>query len=104
MDEQLVIGLENYTITKIIACVEQHITSLKEDLILEDLYFSIHSIMPFGSRIFGKPRKNSDLDIRIEYSGAAREDDLCSALNDKKYSLNIEDIIVDFFPVKIFKA
>jgi len=101
MDKQLIIGLEDYTLSQIKDCVINYITKLKESLILEDLNFSINSIIPFGSRILGNPKKTSDLDIRLEYVGLAREDDLCSALNNIKHRLYIENIAVDFFPENI---
>jgi hypothetical protein len=44
--------------------------------------------------------KKSDLDVKIEYTGNAREDDMLNALNDKKTSLKIENIRVDFYPEK----
>ena len=98
-----VIGLTNYSEIEIQNVVLSHIKNLKEDFCLEDLDFSIQSIQLFGSRIYGKPKKNSDLDIKIKYTGTAREDDLFNALNDRENRLNIENIKVDFYPEKIQK-
>ena len=42
----------------------------------------------------------ADRDVKIEYAGNAREDDMLNALNDKKTSLKIENIRVDFYPEK----
>ncbi|EKE15677.1 MAG: hypothetical protein ACD_11C00115G0017 [uncultured bacterium] len=101
MNTQTIIGLEDYSISELELCICNHIATLKENFIFEGLDFSIIKIVFFGSRIFGKPKKNSDLDIKIEYIGKAREDDLFNALNDKKYRLYIEDIAVDFYPKRL---
>lgn len=94
-------GLENYKLTEIQNIALSHIDFLKESFHFEDLDFSIQNISPFGSRVSGFSKKNSDLDIKIEYIGTAREDDLFNALNDKKTKLKIENIKVDFYPEKI---
>ena len=97
----MIAGLPNYSQTEIQGIVFSHFQGLRENLHFEDLDFSIQSVQFFGSRISGKPKKNSDLDIKIQYTGTAREDDLCSVLNDKKARLRIEDIKVDFYPEKL---
>lgn len=96
-----VTGLVNYSEIEIQKIVFSHVQKLKENFHFEDLDFSIHSTQLFGSRIFGKPKKNSDLDIKIQYTGTAREDDLFNALNDKDTRLHIENIKVDFYPEKL---
>ena len=92
-------GLENYKSVEIQNTILSHIDYLREHFYLEDLDFSIQGIIPFGSRILGFPGRESDLDIKIQYIGSAREDDLFNALNNKKTRLNIEDIEVDFYPL-----
>jgi len=94
-------GLEDYSLKDIQSIVLSHIDYLRESFHFEDLDFSIKAIIPFGSRVTGFSSKKSDLDVKIEYTGNAREDDLLNALNDKKTSLRIENIIVDFYPEKI---
>lgn len=99
--ETRVIGLERYSIQEIKSCVYDHVSFLKQSFVFEDLDFSINQINIFGSRIYGIPKNNSDLDIMLEYTGKAREDDLFNALNNDEHRLRIEDIEVDFFPKKI---
>jgi predicted nucleotidyltransferase len=94
-------GLEDYCLKDIQTVVLSHIDNLRESFYFEDLDFSIKAIIPFGSRVAGFSSKKSDLDVKIEYIGNAREDDLLNALNDKKTSLKIENIKVDFYPEKI---
>lgn len=93
-------GLEDYSLKDIQDVVLSHIDHLRESFHFEDLDFSIKAIVPFGSRITGHSNKKSDLDVKIEYTGNAREDDMLNALNDKKTSLKIENIRVDFYPEK----
>lgn len=94
-------GLEGYKLKEIRNIVLLHIGHLREFLHFEDLDFSIQDIILFGSRIVGLPRRNSDLDVKIKYTGDAREDDLFNALNDKKAELRIEGIRIDFYPENI---
>ncbi len=94
-------GLEDYCLKDIQTIALSHINHLRESFHFEDLDFSIKAIVPFGSRVTGLSNKKSDLDVKIEYTGTAREDDLLNALNDKKTSLRIENIRVDFYPEKI---
>lgn len=93
-------GLEDYRLKDIQDIVLSHIDHLRENFYFEDLDFSIKAIVPFGSRVTGFSSKKSDLDVKIEYTGNSREDDLLNALNDKKTSLKIENIRVDFYPEK----
>jgi len=74
-------GLENYTPVEIQQIVLFHINYLREHFYLEDLDLSIQGIIPFGSRVFGFTDRMSDLDIKIQYTRNAREDDLFNALN-----------------------
>ena len=98
---QTVIGLEDYSVAELESCIYNYIATLKENFVFEDLDFSISQINFFGSRVSGNPKNKSDLDVKIEYTGNAREDDLFNALNDKKHRSYIEDIVVDFYPEKI---
>ena len=96
-----VAGLTNYSEIEIQNTVSSHIQNLKENLHFEDLDFSIYDIKLFGSRMFGNSKENSDLDVKIKYTGTAREDDLFNALNYKNTRLCIEDIEIDFYPEKL---
>lgn len=99
--KSFIIGLEDYSISDIVSCVQEHLNHLNDHFILESLDFSIKTITPFGSRTKKESRDDSDLDIRIEYTGSAREDDLFNALNSTDNALHIEDIVVDFFPCRV---
>jgi predicted nucleotidyltransferase len=94
-------GLEDYRISEVQSIVTSHIEHLRESFHFEDLDFSIQEIIPFGSRVLGLSKKNSDLDIKVRYTGKAREDDLFNALNERKTKLKIENIKIDFYPEKI---
>ncbi len=94
-------GLKEYGLKDIENIVLSHFNSLRANFHFEDLDFSIQNIEPFGSRIAGTSKYNSDLDIKITYTGEAREDDLFNALNDKSVKLKIENIKVDFYPEKL---
>lgn len=94
-------GLEGYKLEEIQRAVLAYIDYLRENFHFEDLNFTIKAITPFGSRVRGFSSKKSDLDVKIEYIGNAREDDLFNAINDKKTSLKIENIRIDFYPENI---
>lgn len=94
-------GLENYNLEDIQTIVLSHFGYLQERLHLVSLEFSIIKILPIGSRVSGLAKKESDFDIKIIYTGSAREDDMFNALNDKTGRLVIENIIVDFYPEKL---
>jgi predicted nucleotidyltransferase len=96
-----VLGLLDYSEIEIQSIIQSHIKQLKNELHFEGLDFDIQGIELFGSRIFGKPRNKSDLDVKIKYTGTAHEDDLLNALNDKHKRLFIKNILVDFHTVKL---
>lgn len=96
-----VLGLPDYTEMEILSIIHSHIKQLNNELHFEGLDFDIQDIELFGSRIFGQPRKNSDLDVKIKYTGTAHEDDLFNALNDKHKRLFIENIKVDFYTERL---
>lgn len=52
----------------------------------------------FGSRANGTHRENSDVDIKLEYKGDYREDDVFNGLHGV---MRWNGLIVDFFPVRI---
>jgi predicted nucleotidyltransferase len=52
-----------------------------------------------GSRVFGNPRKNSDIDFILFYKGTIREDDLFNIFVDE--NIYIEHIKCDFNPIQI---
>lgn len=56
-------------------------------------------IYAHGSRVYGNPRKKSDIDFVLFYKGSIREDDLFNIFGDE--SIYIEHIKCDFNPIKI---
>ena len=52
-----------------------------------------------GSRVFGNPRKNSDIDFVLFYKGTIREDDLFNIFADEQ--IFIEHVKCDFNPIQI---
>ena len=56
-------------------------------------------IYAHGSRVFGSPRKNSDIDFVLFYKGTIREDDLFNIFADE--NIYIEHIKCDFNPIEI---
>ena len=102
MCQQQIIGLEHYTLSEIRKFIYDHFDFLEENFAFYGLDFSIDSIEFIGSRINGKPKKNSDLDVKVIYSDNEREDDIFNALNDKANRLYIENILVDFYTERSF--
>lgn len=68
----------------------------------EGLDFNVKEVKIVGSRTSGLAKKTSDLDVILEYTGSAREDDLFNALNEKK--LKIGNIRIDINPIKAEKT
>lgn len=56
-------------------------------------------IYAHGSRVFGNPKKDSDIDFVLFYKGSIREDDLFNIFADE--SIYIEHVKCDFNPIKI---
>ncbi len=56
-------------------------------------------IYTHGSRVFGNPRKNSDIDFVLFYKGTIREDDLFNIFADE--NIYIEHVKCDFNPIQI---
>ena len=56
-------------------------------------------IYAHGSRVFGNPRKNSDIDFVLFYKGTIHEDDLFNIFADE--NIYIEHIKCDFNPIEI---
>lgn len=68
--------------------------------LLEDEYKAlITRIAVIGSRLTDEYKKDSDLDIAIEYLGLEKEDVVFNLLNMEP--LIIEGIVIDFFPCSI---
>ena len=73
------------------------IKQIVKSYVLDKIDIEIIDIELYGSRTKEAARKDSDLDILLEYKGNIREDDLFNILNDNP--LYIDDIKVDINPI-----
>ena len=76
---------------------KDEILDIVKSYVLDKIDIEIIDIVLYGSRTKESARKDSDLDILLEYKGNIREDDLFNILNDD--SLYIDDIKVDINPI-----
>ena len=60
--------------------------------------FDFVDLCAYGSRINGRAKKDSDLDILLEYKGSAREDTVFNVLHDTP--IYLQGIVVDINPIK----
>ena len=82
--------------------IADHLSQLVGNGEMEGLDFRVNAIALYGSRMKGKHRTDSDLDVLIQYEGSAREDDMFTALN--RQALFIEGVRIDFNPIKREKS
>ncbi len=82
--------------------IKEYITEVLSDTIdsymIEDI--GIKKIDIIGSRMNGTPRKDSDLDILVEYTAAIKESYVFNMLNSLELKYN--GLTVDFFPVQLY--
>ena len=90
-------GLPDYSIDEVKSIIEDYI---KEIIDRYNLDAEIIDIELHGSRLRGTARKDSDLDVVVEYVGNEREDDMFNILNDDEDRLYIEHIKVDINPIR----
>lgn len=66
---------------------------------IRENYFdvAIREITLIGSRKHNRNRKDSDLDVLLEYEGSEREDDLFNLLHEDDFM--IDDMLVDINPI-----
>ena len=96
-DGRAVQGLEGYSRKEIKDIVSDHVREALSDagINAETVGAEIH-----GSRNRGDARKDSDLDVVVEYRGGIREDDMFNTLNGGENPLVIEGIKVDINPIR----
>lgn len=95
-------GLENYDEYDIRIIIANYIDNLLIGVAEKE--FKYKSMELIGSRISGKNRKNSDLDVIVYYSGSMKEDGAFNLLNDNSYRLYIDGILVDINPKRTYSA
>ena len=89
-------GLESYNIEDLKAAFKGDIEQILNDNDISDV--DIVDIDLHGSRLRGTAKKDSDLDVVVQYNGDIREDDLFNILNENP--LEIEGIKVDINPIQ----
>ena len=76
---------------------KDEILDIVKSYVLDKIDIEIIDIVLYGSRTKESARKDSDLDILLEYKGNIREDDLFNILNDNP--LYIDNIKIDINPI-----
>ncbi len=89
-------GLEGYTEDEIKQTVSDFV---KAQIANSGADAEIVDMKIIGSRITGKAKEDSDLDVLVEYKGKEREDGLFNILNDTDEPLTINGIKVDINPI-----
>lgn len=95
--EERIQGLDGYTKREVLDTVRSEIERILEDNGLEGI--EIKGMDVHGSRMRGDARKDSDLDVVVEYSGDISEDGLFNILNDEGNRVYIGGIPVDINPI-----
>ncbi len=88
-------GLSATEIEKIVA------EYINAKLMENDFDASIRGVVLSGSRCRGLEKKQSDLDVVVEYNGDEREDDMFNLLHEDKFSIG--GIRVDINPISKYK-
>lgn len=97
--EDRIIGLNNVTTEDIVDYVSAIVDEIIEnnELDIEIIDYYVH-----GSRVFGNPRPDSDLDIVVYYKGNMKEDALFNIFHDEEYKddLYYDGIELDLNPIR----
>lgn len=92
---EIIQGLETYSREDIIQVVMPFLHELE----MEDPgAFKVKEITIIGSRTRGTARKDSDLDVLVEYEGSMKEDEAFNAIHSEP--IYIDDIQVDINPIR----
>ena len=87
-------GMDNVTTDDIIDYVSSVINEIISD---NDLNIEVIDYYVHGSRVFGNPRPDSDIDVVMYYKGDMREDSVFNILHDEEYEDQFiyDDIQID---------
>ena len=97
--EEKIKGLNNVTTDDII----DYIKYVIEDIIIEcELNSEVIDYYVHGSRVYGNPRNDSDLDVVLYYKGNMKEDALYNIFHDEDYKDQFiyDGIIIDVNPIR----
>lgn len=97
--EEKIKGLNNVTTDDII----DYIKYVIDDIISEcDLNIEILDYYVHGSRVFGNPKEDSDLDVVVYYKGNMKEDALYNIFHDDDYKDQFiyDGIVIDVNPIR----
>lgn len=92
-------GLANVTTDDII----EYVSGIVDKIISEcDLDIEVLDYYVHGSRVFGNPREDSDLDIVLYYKGNIKEDALFNIFHDEEYAdqFTYDGVELDINPIR----
>ena len=92
-------GLRNTTTKDIV----DYIWPIIDEIISEcDIDANIIDLYVHGSRVYGNPREDSDIDVVLYYKGSIKEDGFYNILHDEDYQdqMQYDDIIIDINPIR----
>ena len=92
-------GLVNVTTDDII----EYVSGIVDEIISEcDLDIEVLDYYVHGSRVFGNPREDSDLDVVLYYKGNIKEDALFNIFHDEEYAdqFTYDGLELDINPIR----
>ena len=89
--------LDGYTYGEALQIIKSQIIEI---LNWNDLDVEITGLDFTGSRRFGDPREDSDLDMRMTYEGDEREDTVFNVLHDDDNPVRLGDFVIDINPIR----
>ena len=99
-EDHLVQGFLNFkTCSEIEDIIKYNVYNILEDNDIDEDEVNYICIYAHGSRVFGIPKKKSDIDFVLFYKGNIREDSLFNIFVDER--IFIEHVRADFNPIQI---
>ena len=92
-------GLQNTTTKDIV----DYIWPIIDDIVSEcDIDANIVDLYVHGSRVYGNPREDSDIDVVLYYKGSIKEDSFYNILHDEDYKdqMQYDDFEIDINPIR----